>query len=69
MKKNFIAGVIVSLAISGIFGGVSFAADKAPDAKAAVTTEAKADAPPPQAKHENTLPLSFVKLASFKVQR
>ena len=50
MKKNFIAGVIVSLAISGIFGGVSFAADKAPDAKAAVITEAKADAPAPKAK-------------------
>nr|DAV96613.1 MAG TPA: hypothetical protein [Caudoviricetes sp.] len=24
--------------------------------------------PPPHAKQENTLPLSFVKLASFKVQ-
>ena len=44
MKKNFIAGVIVSLAVSGLFGGVSFAADKAADAKPAVKTEAKAAA-------------------------
>ena len=44
MKKNFIAGVIVSLAMVGMFGGVSFAADKAADAKPAV--EAKADAAP-----------------------
>jgi len=43
-----IAGVIVSLAMTGIFGNVSFAADKAVDAKPAVTTEAKA----PEAKAE-----------------
>jgi hypothetical protein len=44
MKKNFIAGVIVSLAMVGMFGGVSFA-ESATAAKAGVTTEAKADAP------------------------
>ena len=50
MKKNLIASIIVSLAMTGIFGGVSFAADKAADTKPAVTTEAKADAPAPKAK-------------------
>jgi hypothetical protein len=35
MKKNFVAGVIVSLAMVGMFGGVSFAAE-APIAKPAV---------------------------------
>jgi len=50
MKKNLIASIIVSLAMTGLFGGVSFAADKAADAKPAVTTEAKADAPAPKAK-------------------
>ena len=45
MKKNLIAGMmIVSLAMTGVFGGVSFAADKAADAKPAVKTEVKADA-------------------------
>ncbi len=44
MKKNFIAGVIVSLAMVGMFGGVSFA-ETATAAKPAVTTEAKAEAP------------------------
>jgi hypothetical protein len=44
MKKNFIAGVIVSLAMVGMFGGVSYA-ESATAAKAGVTTEAKADAP------------------------
>ena len=53
MKKNFIAGVIVSLAISGIFGGVSFAADKAAakDAKAPAAVTAPA-APAADAKAE-----------------
>jgi hypothetical protein len=42
MKKNFIAGVIVSLAMVGVFGGVSFAADAttAKPAVAATKTEA-----------------------------
>jgi hypothetical protein len=44
MKKNFIAGVIVSLAMAGMFGGVTFA-ETATGAKPAVTTEAKAEAP------------------------
>jgi hypothetical protein len=44
MKKNFIAGVIVSLAVAGLFGGVSFA-ETAAGAKPAVTTEAKVEAP------------------------
>ena len=43
MKKNFIAGVIVSLAMAGLFGGVSFAAD-APVAKPAVAVT-KTEAP------------------------
>ena len=42
MKKNVTMGVLAALAMSGVFGGVSFAADKAADAKPAVTTEAKA---------------------------
>ncbi|GEM_PF-295796 len=46
MKKNFIAGFIVTLAITGLFGSVSFAEDnQAADTKTAVTTEAKADTP------------------------
>lgn len=44
MKKNFIAGIVVSLAMTGLFGGVSFAADKAADVKPAAGTEVKADA-------------------------
>ncbi len=44
MKKNFIAGVIVSLAMVGMFGGVSYA-ESATSAKAGVTTEAKTEAP------------------------
>ncbi|HWR01538.1 MAG TPA: hypothetical protein VN371_06705 [Chlorobaculum sp.] len=36
--------MIVSIAISVIFGGVSFAADKAPDARQEITGEAKAGA-------------------------
>ena len=43
MKKNFIAGVIVSLAMVGLFGGVSFAVD-APAAKPAVVAT-KTEAP------------------------
>ena len=43
MKKNFIAGVIVSLAMVGLFGGVSFAVD-APAAKPAVAAR-KTEAP------------------------
>ena len=50
MKKNPIVSIIVSLAMIGLSGGVSFAADKAADTKPAVTTEAKADASPPKAK-------------------
>jgi hypothetical protein len=44
MKKNFIAGVIVSLAMVGLFGGVSFAETAIP-VKPAVTTAAKVEAP------------------------
>ena len=47
MRKNLIAGVIVSLAMTGIFGGVSFAADKAP-AKAAPAAKAAAPAAKPK---------------------
>jgi hypothetical protein len=44
MKKNLIAGIVVSLAMTGMFGGVSFAADKAAEVKPAAATEVKADA-------------------------
>ncbi len=41
MKRNLISGIIVSLAMTGVFGGVSFAENaKGPDHK--VGTEAKA---------------------------
>ena len=50
MKKNLIAGIIVSLAMTGMFGGVSFAADKAADAKPAVEVKADAKAEAPKAK-------------------
>jgi hypothetical protein len=41
MKKNFVTGVIVSLATVGMFGGVSFA-ESATAAKSEVKTEVKA---------------------------
>ena len=43
MKKNLIAGVVISLGMVGMFGGLSFAAESATAAKpavAAVKTEA-----------------------------
>ena len=43
MKKNLIAGIIVSLAMTGIFGGVSFAADKKAEVKTEARIEAKAE--------------------------
>ena len=49
MKKNLIAGVIVSLAMTGLFGGVSFAADAAApkvDVKAAPAAAKKVDVKP-----------------------
>jgi len=47
MKKNLIAGIVVSLSMTGMFGGVSFAADKAAEVKPAteVKADAKAEAP------------------------
>jgi hypothetical protein len=45
MKKNLIAGVVFSLALTGFFGGVSFAADAVAPAKAEVAAPAKAEAP------------------------
>ncbi len=42
MTKNLTLGVVVALATSGVIGGVSFAADKAPDVKPAAATEVKA---------------------------
>ena len=44
MKKNLIAGVVVSLAMVGMFGGVSFA-ESATAAKPVVKTEVKSEAP------------------------
>ncbi len=47
MKKNFIAGCIVSLAMTGLFGSVAIAEDnQAADTKQVVTTEVKAEAVP-----------------------
>jgi hypothetical protein len=47
MKKNIIAGFIVSLAMTGLIGSVAIAEDNQPaDTKQVATTEAKADAPP-----------------------
>lgn len=49
MKKNLVAGVVFSLALTGFFGGVSFASDPVAPVKAEVKAEvavpAKADAP------------------------
>ncbi len=46
MMGNYMkAGIIVSIAISVFYGSVSFAADKAPDASQAVSSESKAEAP------------------------
>lgn len=44
MKKNLIAGVVVSLAMVGMFGGVSFA-ETATASKPVVKTEVKSEAP------------------------
>ncbi|TLU84311.1 MAG: hypothetical protein FDX21_06575 [Chlorobium sp.] len=44
MKKNLISGIVLSLAMTGFFGGVSFA-ETAPAAKPEVKTEVKAAAP------------------------
>ena len=45
MKKNFIAGFIVTLAMTGLFGGVAFAEDnQAADTRQVVTNEAKTEA-------------------------
>ncbi len=42
MKKNLTFGVLVALVMSSFVGRPALAADKAADAKPAVTTEAKA---------------------------
>ncbi len=42
MKKNFIAGVIVSLAMVGMFGGVTFAADATTSKPAVAATKTEA---------------------------
>ncbi|MBV5303014.1 MAG: hypothetical protein JZU70_02260, partial [Chlorobium sp.] len=44
MKKNLIAGVVFSLAMTGFFGGVSFASDPVAPAKAEVKAEVAAPA-------------------------
>jgi hypothetical protein len=44
MKKNLFAGVVVSLAMVGMFGGVSFA-ESATAEKPVVKTEVKSEAP------------------------
>ena len=47
MKKNFIAGFMVSLAMTSLFGSVAFAEDnQAADTKQVATTEVKAEAAP-----------------------
>ncbi|MEI7824398.1 MAG: hypothetical protein WCI01_03795 [Chlorobiaceae bacterium] len=42
MKKNFVAGVIVSLAMVGMFGGVTFAADATTSKPAVAVTKTEA---------------------------
>jgi Zn-dependent metalloprotease len=49
MKKNLIAGIVVSLAMTGFFGGVSFATDAAAPA-APAKVEVKAEKAPAVAK-------------------
>lgn len=44
MKKNLVAGVVFSLAMTGFFGGVSFAADPVAPAKGEVKAEVAAPA-------------------------
>lgn len=43
MKKNLTTGVLVALAMSGVFGDVSLAADNAPAPRPAPAVERKAD--------------------------
>ena len=46
MKKNFFAAIIVALALTPLFGGVSLAEDnQVANATPAVTAEVKAEAP------------------------
>lgn len=43
MKKNLTMGVLVALAMSGVFGDVSFAVDNVPGSRPAPAVERKAD--------------------------
>ena len=70
MKKNFVAGVIVSLAMVGMFGGLSFAAESATAAKpavAAVKTEAPVVVKKAVKKHVKKKKKVVKKLAAKKV--
>ena len=48
MKKNLIFGILISFAMTGVFGGISFAADKPAGSSPAVETVAKAEAHGPR---------------------
>jgi len=43
MKKNLIVGLLISFATTGIFGGLSFAADRPSASKPSVQVSAKAE--------------------------
>ena len=69
MKKNFIAGVVISFAMVGMFGGLSFAAESATAAKpavAAVKTEAPVVAKKAVKKHAKKKKKIVKKVAAKK---
>ena len=43
MKKNIIVGLLISFAMSGVFGGLSFAADRQAASKPSVEVSAKSE--------------------------
>ncbi|NMW20372.1 MAG: hypothetical protein HKK67_01785 [Chlorobiaceae bacterium] len=54
MKKNFFAALIVALALTPLFGGVTFAVEnQASETKTVATTEVKAETPPAAEKNES----------------
>ncbi|MEI7748427.1 MAG: hypothetical protein WCI81_05070 [Chlorobiaceae bacterium] len=48
MKKNLIVGLLISFAMSGVFGGLSFAADRPAGPKPSVEVSAKAEVRAPR---------------------
>ena len=45
MRKKIIAGLIVSFAMTGVFGGISFAADRPSEPRQTVGASARVEAP------------------------